>query len=261
MIVGEPPGLISAMLLPATSVVTLVANVDASSRHTLAAGPSNPEGAGVSSKRFRNASEDGLSMSGAGLFREGANARFCVATDAMALDEDRRARGGRLPRDSGPTLRRLMRTSDRKGQEAQSENDEARDVPPQVLRQTVVQDAEPGEHLPEQPAVEAVRDACGRPSALRPAAVVETEIDHLDQCVNPGEDPDTPQLGNEDRLHHARFAEGVEHIDNEPEEKRQRQEDGAYTRQAFGRQPTAPIVDCFRGGSETRNWWYHATAK
>ncbi len=62
MIVGEPPGLISAMLLPATSVVTRSANVAASSRQTRAAGPSKPDGAGVSSNRLRNASEDGLSM-------------------------------------------------------------------------------------------------------------------------------------------------------------------------------------------------------
>jgi hypothetical protein len=63
MMVGEPPGLISAMLLPATSVVTFSAKLDASSRHTRPAGPSKPDGAGVSSNRFRNASEDGLSMS------------------------------------------------------------------------------------------------------------------------------------------------------------------------------------------------------
>ena len=60
--VGEPPGLISAMLLPATSVVTWSVKVAASSRHTRAAGPSNPDGAGVSSSRFRKASEDGLSI-------------------------------------------------------------------------------------------------------------------------------------------------------------------------------------------------------
>src|SRR3954467_8053624 len=62
MIVGEPPGLISAMLLPATSVVTRSANVEASSRQTRAAGPSKPDGAGVSSRRLRNAREDGLSI-------------------------------------------------------------------------------------------------------------------------------------------------------------------------------------------------------
>ena len=62
MIVGEPLGLTSAMLLPLTSVVTLSANVAASSRQTRAAGPSKPEGAGVSSSRLRKASDDGLSM-------------------------------------------------------------------------------------------------------------------------------------------------------------------------------------------------------
>jgi hypothetical protein len=72
MIVGEPPGLISAMLLPATSVVTRSANVDASSRHTRAAKASNPEGPGVSSKRFKNANEDGLSIYLLGKNRGGA---------------------------------------------------------------------------------------------------------------------------------------------------------------------------------------------
>src|ERR1043165_521955 len=58
MIVGPPLGLTSAMLLPATSEVTTSAKVPASSRQTRAAGPSKPDGPGVSSRRFRNASED-----------------------------------------------------------------------------------------------------------------------------------------------------------------------------------------------------------
>src|SRR5512133_3897675 len=66
MIVGDPPGLTSAMVLPATSLVTLSANVDASSRQTRAAGASKPDGPGVSSKRLRNASEDGLNIDRAG---------------------------------------------------------------------------------------------------------------------------------------------------------------------------------------------------
>jgi hypothetical protein len=44
MIVGEPPGFTSAMLFPATSVVTLSAKVPASVRQTRAATVSNPEG-------------------------------------------------------------------------------------------------------------------------------------------------------------------------------------------------------------------------
>src|SRR6188508_1594790 len=62
MMVGDPFGFTSAMLLPATSVVTRSAKVDASSRQTRDAGPSNPDGAGVSNRRFKNASEDGLSI-------------------------------------------------------------------------------------------------------------------------------------------------------------------------------------------------------
>src|SRR5262245_45936327 len=109
MIVGEPPGLISAMLLPATSVWTLVANVDASSRHTLAAGPSNPEGAGVSSKRFRNASEDGLSMS-VQVYAEEANSKVCVATDAKAV-ERLGARAAALHPVACPRSKQTSRTS------------------------------------------------------------------------------------------------------------------------------------------------------
>ena len=61
MIVGEPPGFTSAMLLPATSVVTS-AKARASSRQTRAGADSNPEGPGVSSRRLRKAIEDSESM-------------------------------------------------------------------------------------------------------------------------------------------------------------------------------------------------------
>jgi hypothetical protein len=61
MIVGAPPGFTSAMLFPATSVVTF-ANELASVRHTRAATVSNPEGAGASSRRLRNAMEGWLSI-------------------------------------------------------------------------------------------------------------------------------------------------------------------------------------------------------
>src|SRR5688572_9876682 len=62
MIVGEPLGLISARLLPATSPRTSVANVFASSRQTRAGTDSNPDGPGESSKRFRKVIDDSGSM-------------------------------------------------------------------------------------------------------------------------------------------------------------------------------------------------------
>src|SRR5688572_18011405 len=62
MIVGEPLGLISARLLPATSPRTSLAKVFASSRQTRAGIDSNPDGPGESSKRFRKLSEDSGSM-------------------------------------------------------------------------------------------------------------------------------------------------------------------------------------------------------
>src|SRR5258708_2828863 len=61
MIVGLPLGFTSAMLLPATSEVTVSAKVFASSRQTRAARPSNPDGPRVSSNRFRHASDEGES--------------------------------------------------------------------------------------------------------------------------------------------------------------------------------------------------------
>src|SRR5687768_2787709 len=75
MIVGEPPAFTSAMLLPATSVVTLSAKVPASVRQARAATVSNPDGAGASSRRFRKAIEDGLSIGtwGVGEAIQGAN--------------------------------------------------------------------------------------------------------------------------------------------------------------------------------------------
>src|SRR6476646_7063720 len=62
MIVGEPPGFTSAMLLPATSDDTLSANVSASARQARAATASKPEGAGASSSRLRKETADGLSI-------------------------------------------------------------------------------------------------------------------------------------------------------------------------------------------------------
>ena len=60
MMVGDPPGFTSAMLLPATSTVTPAAKVSASVRHTRAAAVSKPDGAGASRRRLRKPREDGL---------------------------------------------------------------------------------------------------------------------------------------------------------------------------------------------------------
>src|SRR5687767_357985 len=64
MIVGDPCGLTTAMLFPATSELTSCANVFASSRQTLAGADSKPEGPGVSSRRFRKAIEESFSIAG-----------------------------------------------------------------------------------------------------------------------------------------------------------------------------------------------------
>ena len=93
MIVGEPPGFTSAMLFPATSLETLSAKVLASVRQTRAAAVSKPEGAGVSSRRLRNATEEGLSIvaRGKGARRSGwePGDRESNASPAVAAKEAR----------------------------------------------------------------------------------------------------------------------------------------------------------------------------
>ena len=42
---------------------------------------------------------------------------------------------------------------------ARQKDDEPGDIPPQVLGESVIDDSEPGEHLAEKPAAEAVGDA------------------------------------------------------------------------------------------------------
>src|SRR3954469_1858566 len=83
------------------------------------------------------------------------------------------------------------------GPEADGEDDEAGNVPPKVLGEAVIQDAEPGEHLAEQPTAEAFRDAQLRAPALRKAAVVEAHVHHLHERVQPGEHSDAAKLEDE----------------------------------------------------------------
>src|SRR3954464_5534401 len=116
MIVGLPFGFTSAMLLPATSDVTTSANVLASSRQTRAAGPSKPDGPGVSSRRLRNASED-VESKGLGTGDQGL-------AGGLATD-------GKHPEGNG-------------------EDPDPGDKRTVVPCQPVVQDAIPGDHLSEK---------------------------------------------------------------------------------------------------------------
>src|SRR5437879_3529448 len=88
----------------------------------------------------------------------------------------------------------LVALPDRERDKAQREADESGDIPSQVLGQAVVQYPEPSEHLSEQPAVQAVGNAGRRAPALRPPAVVEAQVDHLDERVQPRQEADTAQL-------------------------------------------------------------------
>src|SRR4030095_8709623 len=87
MIVGDPAGLTTAVLLPATSFDTS-AKVAASSRQSLAGADSKPDGPGVSSNRLRNASEESESMR-----------VHWWDDDPLHLNRSRRGRAGWVVRD------------------------------------------------------------------------------------------------------------------------------------------------------------------
>src|SRR5829696_6119670 len=104
MIVGEPSGFTSAMLLPATSDCTLTAKLSASRRQCRAAVSSKPEGAGESSSRFRNARDEGLSIEGAGS-GNGEQRRMQYLRELLqGIDQPRpRAAQERVAIDGGPS--------------------------------------------------------------------------------------------------------------------------------------------------------------
>src|SRR5262249_2453426 len=83
-------------------------------------------------------------------------------------------------------------------EEAHAEDHEPGHVPAQILGEAVVDDSEPREHLAEQPSVQTVGNARGRATTLRPAAVVEAHVDHLDERVDPRQDAHAAQLSHEE---------------------------------------------------------------
>src|SRR3954469_3670436 len=95
------------------------------------------------------------------------------------------------------------------GPEAEGEDDKAGNVPPKVLGESVIQDAEPGEHLAEQPTAEAFRDAQLRAAALGKAAVVEAHVHHLHERIQPRQYSDAAKLDDEVGRAHSRRAERV----------------------------------------------------
>src|SRR6185437_2379531 len=162
-----------------------------------------------------------------------------------------------LPRLPAPAARRsVTRPADREGEEAQTEQDESRREPADVFRKSIIENSKPRQHLPEQPAVQAVWNADRRAASPGPAAVVEAQVDHLDQSVQPREDADAAQLADEQRLCQMRFAERVEDVHGKTEEQGERQQDGADAGEPIGRQPTVARADA---GARTklRDWWNH----
>src|SRR6185503_20109256 len=146
---------------------------------------------------------------------------------------------------------------DREGPEAGKKDHQTDDVPAEILRKTVVHDAEPGEHLSEQPAAQAIGNAHLRAAPASEAAVIETHIDHLDERVDPGEHADAAKLEEETGLAYGGRTEAVEHPHDEADEERKTEQHGAHLLQSFGGEPGVAI-----GGlvarTETGHRWNHA---
>src|SRR5207248_7124948 len=126
------------------------------------------------------------------------------------------------PPDLGKTTtpgRRSAAAADGEGDEAEAENHQPGDVPAQIFGQPVIHDPEPGQHLAEQPTVEAVGNARGCAPTPRPAAVIEAHVHHLDEGVDPREHAYAAQLPDEQRLDGARVSQRVEDVDGQPEEQ------------------------------------------
>src|SRR5436305_1352665 len=115
---------------------------------------------------------------------------------------------------SRDAARRAVFLAYREGPEAQREDDESGKKPAKVLSKTVVQDAEPGEHLSKQPPAEAFRNAQLGAPPLREPTVVEAHINHLDHGVDPGEDADAAQLEDEVRRANGGGSKSMEDPDN-----------------------------------------------
>src|SRR3954469_25622140 len=119
-----------------------------------------------------------------------------------------------------------MGVADGEGHEAHGQKDHTGHIPPDVLSEAVIEDAEPGEHLTEEPADDALRHTRSQ-AAPGESRMVEPQVDHLDECVNPGEDANAPELVDEDQVTGRARAERVEDPDSQAEEERYPEEDGA----------------------------------
>src|SRR5438552_286576 len=106
-------------------------------------------------------------------------------------------------------MARLRRPSNRKHQKADAQNDETGDVPPDVLGESVIQNAEPREHLPEQPPVKDIGESARLSPAAGPAAVVKPHINHLYERIDPRQHTDAAQLGDEQWLRAVRGTDRV----------------------------------------------------
>src|SRR5450432_3055121 len=93
--------------------------------------------------------------------------------------------------------------------ERHQQHRETGDEPAHVLREGVVDDPEPGEHLAEQPRNEILRNSHGRATLPRDGAPPEAHVEKLHERIQPGHDPDDAQLVNECGLMWRHGAEAV----------------------------------------------------
>src|SRR5437867_3127937 len=196
---------------------------------------------------------------------------FLLSGDATACIggvEADRGRSARTPRyvqqaARAPTspiglLCSFASRDDGKNPEAGEKDHQPGHVPAKVFSEAVVNDSEPGQHLPEEPAGQAVGDAHLRASASCKPTIPKTHVQHLNQRVEPGQYTDAPQLeekvGGSDR----RRSETMEDPHDEAKKESDTEQHSAYVRQALGREPVVPALDLLRRGAETNDGWNHA---
>src|SRR5512132_4427101 len=100
-----------------------------------------------------------------------------AATISVAAGRSEMMRGAATPAS--------VVTPDREDDEGGEQQREPRHVPARVLRHTVVDDAEAGEHLTEQPPDDALRDSRREPPLLGDGTVPEAHVGDLHERVQP----------------------------------------------------------------------------
>ena len=107
--------------------------------------------------------------------------------------------------------------------------------------------------------MQTVGNSCRRATALGPTAVVETEVDELNERVDPRQHADAAKLSDQQRLREVRRSQRVKDVHGESQQETQREKNGPDARQPLRREPTL-LRDYVGCGTETRDWWNHDSA-